>query len=41
MTNEDEATMKDYAIILAADLPHPDQVLAIVKRVGNIVDGIK
>jgi orotidine 5'-phosphate decarboxylase subfamily 1 len=33
--------MRDYAIVLAADLPHPDQVLALVKRVGGIVDGIK
>jgi orotidine 5'-phosphate decarboxylase subfamily 1 len=33
--------MKDYAIVLAADLPQPDQVLSLVKRVGSIVDGIK
>jgi orotidine 5'-phosphate decarboxylase subfamily 1 len=33
--------MRDYAIVLAADLPTPDEVLALVKRVGGIVDGIK
>ncbi|MFH1115375.1 MAG: orotidine 5'-phosphate decarboxylase / HUMPS family protein [Pseudomonadota bacterium] len=33
--------MKDYAIILAADLPDADEVTAVVKEVGGIVDGIK
>ncbi|HMK34995.1 MAG TPA: orotidine 5'-phosphate decarboxylase / HUMPS family protein [Desulfomonilaceae bacterium] len=33
--------MKDYAIILAADLPTSNEVLEMVKRVGNMVDGIK
>jgi len=33
--------MKEYAIILAADLPTPEDVVAIVKRVGKLVDGIK
>ena len=33
--------MRDYSIVLAADLPTPDEVLALVKRVGGIVDGIK
>jgi orotidine 5'-phosphate decarboxylase subfamily 1 len=33
--------MKDYAVILAADLPTSDEVVAVVKQVGKIVDGIK
>lgn len=33
--------MKEYAIILAADLPTPEQVMDIVKKTGRIVDGIK
>ncbi len=33
--------MKDYAIILAADLPDSDEVAGVVKQVGGIVDGIK
>ena len=28
-------------MILAADLPTSDEVIAVVKQVGNIVDGIK
>jgi orotidine-5'-phosphate decarboxylase len=33
--------MKDNAVILAADLPTPEQVLSVTKQVGGIVDGIK
>lgn len=33
--------MKDYAIILAADLPTSDEVSVVVKQVGRIIDGIK
>jgi len=33
--------MRDYAIILAADLPTPQEVISVVKAVGKIVDGIK
>ncbi len=33
--------MRNYAIILAADLPTADEVLSAVKQVGTIVDGIK
>ncbi|MGB6065737.1 MAG: orotidine 5'-phosphate decarboxylase / HUMPS family protein [Desulfomonilaceae bacterium] len=33
--------MRDYAIILAADLPTADEVLCTVKKVGPIVDGVK
>jgi len=33
--------MKDYAIILAADLSTSDEVALVVKQVGRIVDGIK
>ncbi len=33
--------MKDYAIVLAADLPTTGEVLSTVKQVGGIVDGIK
>lgn len=38
---KNEAIMKSYAIILAADLPTSEGVLDLVKRVGGIVDGIK
>lgn len=33
--------MRNYAIILAADLPTADEVLSAVKEVGSIVDGVK
>ena len=33
--------MKDYAVILAADLPSPEEVLSVVTKVGPVVDGIK
>ncbi len=33
--------MRDYSIILAADLPFPQDVLSIVGKVKGIVDGIK
>jgi orotidine 5'-phosphate decarboxylase subfamily 1 len=33
--------MKEYAIILAADLPTSEDVLSICKSVGPVVDGIK
>ncbi len=33
--------MKDYAIILAADLPTPEEVLSVTAQVGQIVDGVK
>ena len=33
--------MRDYAIVLAADLPTPENVLSLVKRVGDVVDGVK
>jgi orotidine 5'-phosphate decarboxylase subfamily 1 len=33
--------MRDYAIVLAADLPSAGEVLSTVKQVGSIVDGIK
>jgi orotidine 5'-phosphate decarboxylase subfamily 1 len=33
--------MRDYAIIVAADLPTADQVLSVVTDVGPIVDGVK
>ena len=33
--------MKDYALVLAADLPSSEQVLNIVRQVGRIVDGVK
>jgi orotidine 5'-phosphate decarboxylase subfamily 1 len=33
--------MRDYAIVLAADLPTADEVLTVVKEVGAIVDGVK
>ena len=33
--------MKDYAIVLAADLPTSSDVISVVKQVGSVVDGIK
>jgi len=33
--------MKNYAIILAADLPTAAEVLSVVKQVGRVVDGVK
>lgn len=33
--------MKEYAIVLAADLPTPDEVLSVVNDVASVVDGIK
>ncbi|MBM4327192.1 MAG: orotidine 5'-phosphate decarboxylase [Deltaproteobacteria bacterium] len=33
--------MREYAIILAADLPTPEDVFTVVREVGTIVDGIK
>jgi orotidine 5'-phosphate decarboxylase subfamily 1 len=33
--------MKDYAVILAADLPTPEEVLSVTAQVGRIVDGVK
>lgn len=33
--------MKDYALVLAADLPTPREVLSMVKIVGPVLDGIK
>lgn len=33
--------MKDYAIVLAADLPTSSEVMSVVKQVGTVVDGIK
>jgi orotidine-5'-phosphate decarboxylase len=33
--------MRDYAIILSADLPSPGLVVSLVKQVGAIVDGVK
>jgi len=33
--------MRDYAIVLAADLPTSEEVVSIVKLVGPILDGIK
>lgn len=38
---KNEACMKDYAIIVAADLPTSDEVLELVRRVGRTVDGVK
>jgi orotidine 5'-phosphate decarboxylase subfamily 1 len=38
---KEEAIMRSYAIIVAADLPTSEEVLALVKRVGGIVDGVK
>lgn len=37
----DELVMKDYAIILAADISTSEQVLSLVKQVAPVVDGIK
>ena len=33
--------MRDYAIVLAADLPTPDAVVSMVRLVGDTLDGIK
>jgi orotidine 5'-phosphate decarboxylase subfamily 1 len=33
--------MRDYAIVVAADLPTADDVLSLVRKVGPIVDGVK
>jgi orotidine-5'-phosphate decarboxylase len=33
--------MRDYSIVLAADLPSPEEVLSVIKKVGIIVDGVK
>jgi len=33
--------MRDYAVILAADLPKAAEVVSVVRRVGRIVDGVK
>lgn len=33
--------MRDFAVVLAADLPHPRDVITVVKQVGGILDGIK
>lgn len=33
--------MRDYAIIVSADLPSAAQVVALVKQVGSVVDGVK
>lgn len=33
--------MRKYSIILAADLPTPQETLAVIRDVGTIVDGIK
>lgn len=33
--------MKDYAIILAADVPSPDQVFSLVQEVAPWIDGLK
>lgn len=37
----DENAMRDYAIILAADLPSSDQVTSLVKEVAPAIDGLK
>ena len=37
----DDFRMKDYSIILAADLPSTEQVLSLVKEVSPFVDGLK
>ncbi len=34
-------SMRDYAIILAADLPTPSDVLSVVKNVAGVIDGVK
>lgn len=36
-----EGDMRNYAIVLAADLPTADEVLSVVKEVGTIVDAVK
>jgi orotidine 5'-phosphate decarboxylase subfamily 1 len=36
-----ENSMRDYAIIVAADLPNAAEVLSVVTQVGAIVDGVK
>ena len=36
-----EGEMRNYAIVLAADLPTANEVLSVVKEVGIIVDGVK
>jgi orotidine-5'-phosphate decarboxylase len=33
--------MREYSIILAADLPTPEDVVTVVRQVGTIVDGVK
>lgn len=33
--------MENYSVVLAADLPEPGDVEALVKRVGSVVDGVK
>ncbi len=33
--------MKEYAVILAADLPSSEEVLSVVKKVRSVVDGVK
>jgi orotidine 5'-phosphate decarboxylase subfamily 1 len=33
--------MKDYSIILAADLPSPAEVLSVIERTAAVVDGVK
>jgi orotidine 5'-phosphate decarboxylase subfamily 1 len=33
--------MKDYAVILAADLPSSREVLSVARKVGSVIDGIK
>lgn len=33
--------MRDYAIVLAADLPTSEEVISIVRRVGSTLDGVK
>ena len=37
----DEAFMRDYSIVLAADLATAEQVSEIVKEVGPVIDGLK
>jgi orotidine 5'-phosphate decarboxylase subfamily 1 len=33
--------MRDYSIIVAADLPDAEQVVSVVKKIGSMVDGVK
>ena len=33
--------MREYAIILAADVPDARDVISLIRDVGDIVDGIK